>query len=99
MGETSAIYVLLWSIVTSIHMPTIPYSSNDCEINLANWGEKLMELLQGMRKTRITKCEICENREAFNNGLCEDCAEGITRLVRIKLPEDEQYFTAAASTT
>jgi hypothetical protein len=46
-------------------------------------------------KARITKCEICENRESVSKGLCEVCAEGITRLVRIKLTENEHYFTAA----
>jgi hypothetical protein len=87
----------MWSIVTSIQKPTIPYSSHVCELSLADRGEKLMEHLWDARKARRTNCEICENREAVNNGLCESCAEGITRLVRIKLPEDGQYLTAAAS--
>ena len=57
-----------------------------------------MELLRGVRKARRVKCEICENREAVYNGLCESCAEGITRLVRIKLPENEHYLAAVVST-
>jgi hypothetical protein len=58
-----------------------------------------MELLRGVRKARGVKCEICENREAVDNGLCESCAEGIARLVRIKLPENEHYLAAVVSAT
>ncbi len=42
-SETAAIYFLLWSIVTSIQMPRIPYSSYVCEMNLANQGEAAYE--------------------------------------------------------
>ena len=80
-------------------MRTVPYSSNDCEMDLANRGEKLMKLLQGVRKTRKMKCEICVNREAVHSGLCESCAEGITRLISIELPEKGLYFTAVTGTT
>jgi hypothetical protein len=46
------------------------------------------------------KCEICGNREAvYNNRLCENCAEGITRLVKIELPEKWRYFAVAAPAT
>jgi hypothetical protein len=61
-----------------------------------------MGFQRGALRARITKCEICENREAVHSGLCEVCAEGIARLVSIELPEKGLYekglyFAAAAS--
>jgi hypothetical protein len=54
-----------------------------------------MDFPLSARKATKMKCEICGNREAVHSGLCENCAEGITRLARIKLPE--RYLTAVVS--
>ena len=57
-----------------------------------------MDSLRSERKARKIKCEICGNREATYNRLCDDCAEAITRLAGIELSETWQYFAEAAST-
>jgi len=35
-------------------------------------------------------CEICENREVVRAGLCECCAEGVSRLANLERPGDWQ---------